>query len=108
MNNERAAGSPAAPEGEMSRGEDAEQILRACPQYDADNNPDPWQIDEDLWAACRNVAAGYKELAALLREALANLPAWAGVNDDAHGWWVRVKQAMAADANGGEKYRKGE
>lgn len=39
--------------------EDARLILEARPLYDADNNPDPWMLDEDVWAACRRVARAF-------------------------------------------------
>ena len=89
----------------MSQIDDAALVLSARPAYDADNNPDPWQIDEDLWAACRNVAGGFQVVVKLLEEAVVKVPGWAGVNDDAHGWYVRAKQVLQSANNGGEKWR---
>lgn len=34
------------------------------------------------------------QLRALLAECIDRLPGWAGVNDDAHGWYCRAKAAL--------------
>ena len=47
-------------------------------------------VDEKL---ARAIAA-IPDLLALVREAAERLPGWAGVNDDAHGWHVRAKEAI--------------
>ena len=42
----------------------------------------------------RTVAIGPRGRA-LLAECIDKLPGWAGVNDDAHGWYCRAKTALS-------------
>jgi hypothetical protein len=70
--------------------------MRELVEEDAENGTE----GGGMWMPLKSPeAAALLKVIDLLNEAERQVPGWAGANDEAHAWWVRVREAVARVSN---------